>query len=208
MPIVLTSEQLLSANNLHFEGFFVDTNIVILNQDPFAESNISKNTQRFESVQTSIQSLKSDGYIPYSTIPVILEYYKHIQYNSYTLRLSKKFSTRDFKDAKNNNPDFREYWKAQMEQFKRVFKKTFPLFEVNKNYKNLLNGFNYLDLDLDFGDHLLVNIVSNVKQELKIIYSNDKDFFSLPDDYFLITSDQKILVQAEAENKLYTQKFL
>ncbi|MEE9432518.1 MAG: hypothetical protein V3V16_15835 [Melioribacteraceae bacterium] len=207
MPIVITSEELItSKNKLQFKGFFVDTNIVILKQDPFGESNITSNLKRFESVQVAIQSLKSSGFIPYSTLPVILEYYKHIQYNSYTLFFEKqRYDPKDFKYQKKNNLNFQEYLGVRLKLVKRIFNKTFPLSNVNQNYDTLFDDYNFIDLD--FGDHLLINIVSNVKQELKMIFSNDKDFYSLTDDYFLITTNRWILNQAKSDRKLYSQKF-
>ncbi len=175
-------------------------------KDPFSESSFPKNINRFESVQIAIELLKSRGFIPYSTLPVILEYFKHIQFNTYTLYLQKeKYNAKDFKNKKHNDLMFKEIWENRMKQFKRTFKKTFPLFEANESYQNLLDEFNFVDLD--FGDHLLINIVSKVKQSLKIIFSNDIDFYSLSDDYFLITTNKNILNKAKAERKLFSQKF-
>ena len=207
MPIVITAKELIKHKaKFSIQGFFIDTNIVILTKDPFSESSISPNTYKFESVQIAIELLKSKGFIPYSTLPVILEYYKHIQFNTYTLYLQKeKYNARDFKNRKHNDLEFKELWENRMKQFKKTFKKTFPLFEVNESYQNLLDEFNFVDLD--FGDHLLINIVSKVKQSLKIIFSNDIDFYSLSDDYFLITTNKNILNKAKAERKLFSQKF-
>lgn len=207
MPVVITPEELLnSKNTLHFNGFFVDTNIVILNQDPFGESTRPEKTFLFESVQEAVQNLKSDGLIPYSTIPVILEYYKFIQYNSFTLYLNKKrFSTKDFKEAKKNNPRFAEKWETQMKPFKRVFNKTFPLFEIDLKYNNLVDKYNFEEID--FGDHLLINVVTQAKSELKMIFSNDMDFYTLSDEYFLITTNNKILTQAKIDKKHFKQLF-
>lgn len=207
MPVVITPEQLLdSKNKLHFKGFFVDTNIVILNQDPFGESTLPGKTFLFETVQESIQKLKSYGFVPYSTIPVILEYYKFIQYHSFILYLNKKkFSSKEFKEAKNSNSSFAEKWETQMKPFKRLFKKYFPLFEIDLQYSHLLDEFNFNEID--FGDHLLLNIAIKAKSELRIIFSNDRDFYSLPDDFFLLTANKRILSQARSDKKLYSQIF-
>lgn len=204
MPIVITPEDfILYKQSLKFEGFFVDTQIIIYNQDPFGKSTLSQNLKtKYEEVQTTIHKLKSSSLKAYSSLPVLFEYYKHIQINSYMLFLTKnKFDDQDFKYQKKNNSGFTSQWESQMKLFKRIFLRSFPVFDYNINGDILINNFNFMNMD--FGDHFLSHIVSKVDKKVKAIFSNDSDFYSLQDDIFLITTNSLVISQAKQEKKYF-----
>jgi hypothetical protein len=203
MPSVITPDDfILNKQSLSLEGFFVDTQIIIYYQDPFGKSAFENLKVRYEEVQASIHKLKSSSLKAYSTIPVLFEYYKHIQINSYMLYLEKsKFDDRDFKNQKKNNFDFALQWESQMKLFKKTFLRTFPIYDFNINGNDLLNNFDFMNLD--FGDHFLVYIVQNADKRLKAIFSNDSDFYSIPDDNFLITTNPAVIKQSKQEGKYY-----
>ena len=107
--------------SLPFEGFFIDTNILIISEDPFSKTSYDKKTEELNIKSTLVLGrLKQLSYQVFTTPSVALEYYKYIQYNSYTTILQKeKLDTRDFKKQRNENPDFRTGWNAHMKNFKR-----------------------------------------------------------------------------------------
>jgi hypothetical protein len=202
MSVVISPEDfILHKKSLNFEGFFVDTQIIIYNQDPFGKST-TENTKIYEEVQNAIHNLKSSSLKAFSTFPVLFEYYKHIQINSYLLYLRKtKFDDLDFKKQKRNNIDFALMWESQMKSFKRIFLKIFPIYDYNTNSNDLLNNFDFMNLD--FGDHFLAYIVKNVDKRLKAIFSNDSDFYSLQDDILLITTNPLVIKKSKQEDKYY-----
>lgn len=202
MSVVISPEDfILHKKSLDFEGLFVDTQIIIYNQDPFGKST-TENTRIYEDVQNAIHSLKSSSLKAYSTFPVLFEYYKHIQINSYIHYLRKdKFDLLDFKEQKRNNLDFALMWESQMKLLKKVFLKTFPVYDFDTNSNDLLNNFDFMNLD--FGDHFLVYIVQNAHKKLKAIFSNDSDFYSISDNRLLITLNQSVINQAKKQGKYY-----
>ncbi len=204
MPVVIEPELFLkNKESLKFEGFFVDTNIIISYQDPFSKSFLQP--LFFEETQESIHNLKSAGYKTYSMVSVALEYYKYIQYNSYTLYFrQKKFDTQDFKLKKNDDVVFSDTWSRHMKTFKKLFTKAFPF----KNSIIALNNISEFDhANMDFGDHLMFKTLMDSVNSFKAVFSNDKDFYSLPDDIFLITLNPEVLRIAQQDKKLYQQIF-
>jgi hypothetical protein len=204
MPVVIKPEQFLkNKKSLSFEGFFVDNNIIISFQDPFGRSSLQP--LFFEETQKSIHNLKAIGYKSVSIVSVALEYYKYIQYHSYTLYFQKyKFDPQDFKKKKNDDPIFSDTWAKQMKTFKKLFLKTFPLMN-SFSVLNNISDFNFNQMD--FGDHLLFKTLEDTSASFKVVFSNDKDFYSLPDDNFLITLNPEVLRIAKENKKLYEQIF-
>ena len=204
MPVVIKPVSFLeNKKSLSFEGFFVDTNIIISYQDPFGQSSLKPD--HYERIQESIHLLKSIGYKTFSTISVALEYYKHIQYNSYTLYFQKnKFDSRDFKLKKINHPVFSDTWSRQMKSFKKLFSKAFPFYDKSIGTIDI-NSFDFLNMD--FGDHLLLNTLEGASSSFKAVFSNDKDFYNISDDIFLITLNSEVLSLAQKDKKLHQQLF-
>lgn len=58
-------------------------------------------------------------------------------------------------------------------------------------------------MSVDFGDHVLFNTVMSLEKTMHYIFSNDSDFYSFPEDFFLLTTNQKILNQAKSDKRLY-----
>jgi len=203
MAIVIDGLALLKdKRRLPTEAFFVDTNIVIAFKDPFGQSSIDLDVQR-RNLQISeiILFLKSNGFKGYSTISVALEYYKYIQVSFFNLQTeSQKFDSGRFKELRDNNAEFMIRWDHQISVFKKVFRKNFPLFEASPPLERLVSTFE--GSKADFGDHTLFHSVMSCARNLRCIFSNDADFYTYLDEFYLLTTNQKLIRQAKNDKKL------
>lgn len=189
------------------EAIFVDTQIIIFYKDPFGLSYNDSTMNLLNQNSTEvIEHLKSIGIKAYTTLMVASEYYKHLQVNSYrkykTAKGHKeidKFDSDDFKNLRDTNIDFMIQWNILMKQFIRIFSKNFKLYDKEFDTEYIIKNFN--GEQLDFGDHLLYQ---HMKSEGKNYYilSNDIDFYNLPDDFYLLTLNNKIISKARTEKKL------
>jgi hypothetical protein len=202
MPQVIDAvELMLRKIKLPTEAFFVDTNIVITFKDPFSYSGIdSSQAKQNETVTQAIRSFKSTGTIPYSGLATTLEYYKYVQVGCYKLFTGKeKFDPKDFKHLRDNDINFMQIWDTQIKEFRRVFTKTFPIFKFVSHPEEIES---FTNTSIDFGDHLLISLVSSDKN-IRTIFSNDFDLYLDDRDFFLLTTNSKIVAQAKSDDKLW-----
>jgi hypothetical protein len=187
--------------SLPFEGFFIDANIIIHAEDPFSKSSYDNREAELNSNSTFVLGrLKQLSFKVFSTYSVASEYYKYIQYNYYTAFLQKpKFDIRDFKKQRDENIDFMNGWDAQMKKFKRIFNSKYPIYSSIVYNNDLIQSFNFNSID--FGDHLIIKAAEQVDKKFRAIFSNDKDFYSIGDDYYLVTLDQSLIERAKKEGK-------
>lgn len=188
---------------LPVEAFFVDTNVIIDYLDPFSRSlEDRKMAKRNETVREVVGLLRNTGVRGFSTITVALEYYKHLQVGFYRAFLpAAKFDPDDFKDRREKDPAFIQAWEGQLGVFKKSITKTFPLQPPTIQVEDLMKSFN--GTVADFGDFALSNDVLHRQRERWCIFSNDADFYSFPDDLFLLTTFDKMIKRACDEGKLF-----
>jgi hypothetical protein len=203
MALVIDALNLIAAKKrLPTEAFFVDTNVLLDYQDPFGRSLDTPRIRRSsEEITKVMQYLRSQGVKSRTISAVALEYYKHIQVGFYQVHTDKKFDAEDFKKLRNNNIEFMDRWDSQISIFKKLFTKTFPLCDVGDLPSDLLSSFK--GSEADFGDHLLWKSVQSLAEPLRCIFSGDNDFYSFPDEVFLLTINQRIIESASADGKLF-----
>lgn len=203
MAFVIDANDLTSKKaKLPTIAFLVDTNIVIDFKDPFGRTSVDLHYAQINTeIRKAIEHLKSHHKC-FSTLSVAIEYYKYLQVNYYKIALAKdNFSPDDFKLQRNNNSDFIAGWELHIRNFQRLFKKNFEIYNLPIDIYDLLNTF---DGKLaDFGDQILYKYSLIDRINLNCIFSRDKDFFNLPDDFYLITIDKNIISTAKSNNKLY-----
>jgi hypothetical protein len=175
------------------EAFFVDTNIMIGFVDPFSRSISDPVRQTLnENLTEVIKALKSQGIKGYTTTSVALEYYKYIQTGFYKIEISKnRLDVEDFKRLRDTNVDFIVRWDNQLKVFKRNFSKAFPLFDIALSSMEAATDFE--GSKVDFGDHLLFKAVTSIEERLRCIFTNDADFLAYPDDFYLLTTNMRII---------------
>ncbi|MFA7361771.1 MAG: hypothetical protein WC139_12120 [Candidatus Kapaibacterium sp.] len=210
MPQVIDGDSLLkNIKGLPTEAFFVDTNIVIAYKDPFAAALKNPSLEKYnDKVSELLDKLKSEGFKAYSTLSVVLEYYKYIQVNFYKVYKSSatgketfSLDSEDFKKLKTNDSDFITKWKIYLESFKKPFKKNIIIIDKTLIPKNVLDSFE--GTKIDFGDHLLYEIVKTYPK-YKCIFTNDLDFYSIDDDdLYIITFNKGIIRKAKTDKKLF-----
>jgi hypothetical protein len=210
MAIVIDALDIVhNRKSLPVEGFFVDTQMIIYYKDPFGKSGYKDRI--FDNLninaRETLQYLKGQ-YKTFSTLSVALEYYKYLQVNSYLLykqttanHQNIKFDSDDFKNLRENDVTFRGTWEKYLESFKKVFTKNFQLVDISFDTNNILTSFK--GTEMDFGDHLLYNVVTNSNAKYHCVFSNDIDFYSCPDDVFFLTFNNKAMGKEKLENKLY-----
>lgn len=204
MAIVIDGLKLVnSKKRLPKEAFFVDTNVVIGFKDPLGRTNDSPSlANRHAEVSSVVSYLKSSGTAVFATLGVVLEYYKNIQNGYYLARAQKeKFDNLDFKRRRDSDPDFMAGWDLQMKALKRTFTRNFPLYDTSPVATETLSGFQ--GGSVDFGDHLLYATLMTAPETSRCAFSNDGDFYSFPDDLYLVTTNGQIINRATKEGKLY-----
>ncbi len=204
MPIVIDGLQLVnSKRRLPKEAFFVDTNVVIDFIDPFGRSLESPSVaERNEKIAEVLGKLKGAEIPYYATLGVVAEYYKHIQNGFYLIETRKKlFNSTDFKKLRNSDVDFMDRWEGQMEELRRVFTKKIPAYDLSVNLPEVITTFN--GNHADFGDYLLYKTVMACPEKMRCVFSNDADFYSFPDDLYLLTTNGKVIKTGEKDNKLF-----
>lgn len=209
MPTVIDGDSLLkNVKRLPSEAFFVDTNVIIAYKDPFSASYKNPTLENSNKKVTELlNSLKTD-YKSYTTFSVALEYYKHIQVNSYKVfksRISKnstiQFDSDDFKNLKENDLNFLVVWELNLKGFKKTFMKNFEILDKPLIAKDLLVSFE--GTKIDFGDHLLYEVVK-LFPKYKCIFTNDSDFYSInDDDLYIITFNKEVIRKAKTAKKLF-----
>jgi hypothetical protein len=185
------------------EAFLVDTNIIIDFKDPFGISSVDPRyaITNAEIVQV-VQYLKSH-HTCFTTISVMMEYYKHIQYNHYIREMiAQKFDANDFKIQRAKNANFKFGWELYLKDLKRLFKRNFQIYNPEIEILDLINTFDGSIVDI--GDHILYKYSLIKTMKINSIFSRDKDFYSLPDDFYFITTNKDIIALAQRERKLIT----
>jgi hypothetical protein len=192
-----------SKKRLPKEAFFVDTNVVIDFKDPLGRTNDSPNlADRHAEVSLVVSYLKSSGTAAFATLGVVLEYYKNIQNGFYLARAQKKkFDNLDFKKRRDSDFDFMAGWDLQVKALKRTFTRNFPLYDTSPAGTETLLDFQ--GSSVDFGDHLLYATVMTAPERSRCVFSNDGDFYSFPDDLYLLTTNVKVIGKATEDGKLY-----
>lgn len=204
MTIVIDGLDLVnSKRRLPKEAFFVDTNVVIGFKDPFSHSSDAPSLQkRQEDISATIGYLKSFGIKAYATLGIVLEYYKNLQVGFYRVQPGKNdFDLADFKKMRKNDSNFKLGWELQMKSLRKVFRRNFPLFEGYPSAEETVSTFT--GLEVDFGDQLLFKTVMTAPSNMWCIFSNDGDFYSFPDDLYLLTTNERVIRTAKKDNKLF-----
>jgi hypothetical protein len=201
MAIVLDALELVhDKKRLPTEAFFVDTNIVLDYADPFGRSlDRDSFARRNAEAREIIHWLKSQHHQAFSTISVALEFYKVIQVGFYQIFVDKtslkvtptRFDPEHFKRLRKSDVDFIERWNLQLRGFRRAFTKWFPVFHPQFEVSRLMQDFD--GSQVDFGDHVLHLLVLASGEKRKCVFSNDADFASYPDDFYLLTTNPTIL---------------
>ncbi|MBI3193655.1 MAG: hypothetical protein HYZ34_04190 [Ignavibacteriae bacterium] len=204
MAIVIDAlKSVREKKRLPTEAFFVDTNIVIAYKDPFGRSLDSKYATENEQVTEVVRRLKSFSLISFSTISVALEYFKHIQVGFfYKMHTGEKinYTTEQFKKLRESNIEFMNGWDLQLKLFNKLFVKVFPPYQLGIPIENLIQNFR--GSQVDFGDHLLFSVMMSCKPEQHCVFSNDSDFYSFEENFYLLTTNKRIIEQASKEEKL------
>lgn len=204
MAIVVDGLRLVnSKRRLPTEAFFVDTNVVMDFKDPFSHASLDRYLQRRqEKVSNVVNYLKSIGVRTYSTLGVVQEYYKTIQVGFYQLQPGKgKFEVADFKKLKRSDSSFKDGWQLQMKQLTKTFTRNFPVHNMFPDPDETIRTFT--GINVDFGDHFLFKTVMCAPKNMWCVFSNDADFYSFPDDLYLLTTNGQIIKTAEKDGKLY-----
>jgi hypothetical protein len=203
MAIVIDAESLLQVTErLPTEAFFVDTNVIIDYADPFGDSTTKASLEKRNILITEILHRIKSQHKCFSTITVAIEYYKHIQVNFYNLHTQrKKFDSEHFKQLRNGDVEFIERWEVQMKQFKKLFRKKFPLYSSDISITELWDTFK--PSEVDFGDHTLYATTKASVGNYQCIFSNDSDFYKYDEKLYLLTTNEKIIKKAKEDNLLY-----
>lgn len=204
MTLVIDGLQLVRfKRRLPKEAFFVDTNVVIDSIDPFGRAlEVPSVVKRNEKITEVLGKLKGQGFPYYTTIGVVAEYYKHIQIGFYLTETRKKiFDGTDFKRLRDSDVDFMDRWGFWMDEIKKTFKKKFPLYDVSPDAIMTLSTFE--GGRADFGDHLLFESIMAAPESMRCVFSNDSDFYSFPDDLYLLTTNAEIIRSAKQDGKLH-----
>lgn len=210
MPTVIDGDLLLkNIKRLPSEAFFVDTNIIIAYKDPFAAALKKSSLEKYnDKVSELLDKLKSAGFKAYSSLSVVLEYYKYIQVNSYKVYKysstgdeTLSFDSEDFKKMKRSDTRFISAWKIYLESFKKPFIKNIIILDKTLIPKDIFVTFE--GTKIDFGDHLLYE-VAKLYPKYKCIFTNDSDFYSIDDDnLFIITFNGSMISKAKTDKKMY-----
>lgn len=206
MPFVIDAKYYMqNKKKLPVEAFFVDTNVIIEFLDPFSRSASNSYYQkRNEELYNNLHYFRSIGYKNYSTVVSCIEYYKHIQWNMFRIRFpQEQYSTREFKRKLTIDNTFNPAWESQLKVFNKAFERHFPLHESSLDQSKLIGDFS--GMNVDYGDYVIYKIVSTQKKEQCAVFSNDHDFYNFPNDFILITIEDKIIEQAEKDGKLLRQ---
>ena len=200
MPFVLDINEIVKERKkLPIEAFFVDTNIIIYFKNPFGIVNPALNQKIEESVLFLKQFHKA-----YSALCVAQEYYKYIQNKTiefFKINTGKvNLSHQDLKILRKTDGSFGREWKLRIKDFKKTFRKNFEIYQAQFDPVESINTFDEQNLDL--GDWLLYKSVMSCDENMKCIFTNDYDFYALDGNFCLLTSNQKIINQAKADNKL------
>lgn len=183
------------------EAFFVDTNIIINYKDPFGSSYKDKRFEKLNEDTTEVLVHLKSLYKAFTTLSVSQEYYKYIQINSYKLyKQTKEFKLQDFKKLRETDISFMNIWEKYLKQFKTVFTKNFKIIDKEFNGEDIIIEFK--GSLADFGDHLLFYTMK-YEGVNKCIFSNDSDFYSYTDDFFLLTLNKNIINLAKQDKKIY-----
>ncbi|MEW5800337.1 MAG: hypothetical protein AB1728_15160 [Bacteroidota bacterium] len=204
MAIVIDALEIVSSKKrLPCEAFFVDTNIIIYHRDPFAESAFDYYKKILnERVTNCIHYFRSDHSKCFSVISVAIEFYKFIQVGSYNIFTgAKKMDLEHFKKLRLNDKEFQKKWQITLKQYEKCFTKYFPLYGV---YASTDIFQNFDGMLVDFGDYALFDTVMNSKKEWFCIFSNDSDFYSFPNDLYLLTLNEDMIKRAKLEGKIYS----
>lgn len=197
-----TSDFIDGKKSLPFEGFFVDTNVIIAYSDPFSNSNSNAQVRNDnEKITEFFNRPGSSGYKGYSTLFSLMEYYNYLQRNFYiAIAQDKIYTPEKFKTLRNKDQTFRNIWDGHISKMKKLFKKSFPLYMDNKTDATVLDSYDYTISEI--GDHLLYKLVMNSEGDMKSIYTLDQDYYSFSDDLTILTSNQNLINKAKSDGKL------
>ncbi len=211
MAIVINALDVIrNKKRLPVEAFFVDANVIIDYVDPLGRSLDPIIGKRNAEISEVLGTLKGQGLRRVTTVSVATEYYKHIQINCYFLfrktgdkKTHKGFDVEEFKRMRDQDLDFIVVWDHQMKVFKSTFTKKFPLHDISISSTDIVNDF--LGSNCDFGDHVLFKATMAAGNNMHCIFSNDSDFYSFPDELFLLTTYPKVIARARDEKKLFVE---
>ncbi|MDP1676383.1 MAG: hypothetical protein Q8L88_05900 [Bacteroidota bacterium] len=204
MAIVIDAMSIVeNKKRLPCEAFFVDTNILIDYKDPFSTSLEDRRIALLNAELSKVlHYLKSLSLVSHTTVSVAVEYYKHLQVGYYRTQTgSLKFETNEFKKQRANDIAFFTGWDLQIKTFKKLFIKNFPIHFDSTFTPDILETFE--GSKVDFGDHLLYNYMISCPEALRCIFTNDSDFYSYEGEFYLLTTNKKIISQARADKKLF-----
>ena len=188
---------------LPVEAFFIDTNIVIAAIDPFGASLDEPYKTKYTEIQPVLQMLRSAQQVKcfYSSI-VAWEYYSHIRWMFFkTQNQGVKFSTGQFKALREASAEFLHGWEGQLKAFNKAFGKRFVFFEPSAYSKDWFKAYSGTEVDL--GDAMIVHQVMGASESQRCVFSNDGDFLKFDEQFYLLTTNRKIIEDARKKGNLF-----
>lgn len=201
MAIVITDTDYKKIiKSFQLKAFFIDTNLLISFQDAFGESSDNQRSSKLNQyILILITELKQNSLIAYVTPSVVLEYYKYIQVGYYKLKTGNdRFEGKDFKAKRDKDIVFLEGWKLHMKKMKKLFTKTFQIYNLKITDQTL---FHYNHSNYDLGDYLIYNSILEYGIDKSIALTDDFDFYSFSDNLKIISPNTKLLSQAKQDKK-------
>jgi hypothetical protein len=205
MPKVIDALDFMNKKKkLPTEAFFVDTNVIIDYKDPLAFSNLNdRYRKRHEDITSCIQFFRSIQHKMFTTLICAVEYYKILQRRFYMkMEDTDDFDNYKFKTLKETNPDFLNAWITQAGAFRLLFKKKIPVIDNAVAENELVSSFQ--TFSWDFPDYSIYSIMKLADKSFHTMFSNDKDFYFFPDDFYLLTTNNEIIDTARNDGKLFT----
>ena len=203
MAIVIDALDVVrNKKRLPVEAFFVDTNVVIAFADPFSRSLDPKLAVKNAEITEALHVIKSLGYKSCALTVVVFEYYKHIQVGYYLKHTqADSFDLKEFKKLRESDQTFQQGRGAHLKKMQRLFTRNFPVLSEKIDPEETVRTFE--GMKADFGDYVLFKAVIQCDPKMHCIFSNDSDFYSFPDELFLLTTQNKMLQIASREKKLF-----
>ena len=205
MPQVIDAKALVqNKKRLPTEAFFVDTNVVIAYADPFSRSLEPKYRELYSHVAEVMHYIKSSGTHCFCTSTVVWEYYVYIQrgfFSIYNYNTGKiHFDSDAFKHQRDVDLKFRESWALHLKKFKKIFSKTFEVCDRVENWLDIINRFD--GMQVDWGDQVILQQMMSTEKNRHCIFSNDGDFYKFPEEFYLLTTNNKIVEKARVDGRL------
>ena len=203
MPQVIDADALVqNKKRLPTEAFFVDTNVVIAYADPFSRSLYPTYRELYSHVAEVMHYIKSYGTHCFCTSTVVWEYYVYIQRGFFSIHNAGKipFNSDSFKHQRDVDLKFGESWALHLKKFRRIFSKNFEIRDRIESWLEIINNFE--GLQVDWGDQVIMQQMMIAEKNQHCIFSNDGDFYKFPEEFYLLTTNNKIIEKARDDGRL------